>query len=143
MEVVLEVVVLLVVELDDEELVDEVLVDEVLVDDELEEVVDATVVATATAVVVVVVVVMGAAFDDAGSHASLAEGVNPKPPSNTNGTKTTDKRVDERLTQRVAKIPRASSTIATKANLTELPAAGSAHTSTANIFASKTLASQH
>jgi len=135
-EVVLEVVVLLVVELVDEELVDDVLVDDVLVDDELEEVVDATVVATATAVVVVVVVVMGAAFDDAGSHDSLTEGVNPKPPSNTNGANTTDKRVDERLTHRVVKIPTASSTMATSANLTELPAVGRAHTSTANILTS-------
>jgi hypothetical protein len=131
-EVVLEVVVLLVVELVDEE----------LVDDELVDVVDATVVATATAVVVVfvvVVVVMGAAFDDAGSHDSLTEGANPKPPSNTNGAKTTDKRVDERITHRVVKIPTASSTIATKANLIELPVVGRAHTSTANIFASAIL----
>jgi hypothetical protein len=138
-EVVLEVVVLLVVELVDEELVDDELVDDELVDDELvddelEEVVDATVVATATAVVVVVV--MGAAFDDEGSHASLAEGANPNPPSNTNGAKTTDKRVDERITHRVVKIPTASSAIATNANLTELPVVGKAHTSTANIFAS-------
>lgn len=131
MEVVLEVVVLLVVELVDEELVDEV-----LVDDELEEVVDATVVATATARVVVVVVVMGAAFDDAGSHDSLAEGANPKPPSNTNGATTTDNRVDDRLTHRVVKIPTASSTMATSANLTELPVVGKAHTSTANILTS-------
>lgn len=126
MDVVLEVVVLLVVELVDEELVDDVLVDAV----------DATVVATATAVVVVVVAITGAAFDDAGSHDSLTEGVNPKPPSNTNGAKTTDKRVDERITHRVVKIPTASSTIATKANLIELPVVGKAHTSTANILTS-------
>jgi hypothetical protein len=128
-EVVLEVVVLLVVELVDEE----------LVDDELVDVVDATVVATATALVVVVVAITGAAFDDAGSHDSLTEGANPKPPSNTNGAKTTDKRVDERITHRVVKIPTASSTIATNANLTELPVVGRAHTSTANISASAIL----
>jgi hypothetical protein len=117
----------------------EVEVVEVVVDDVLVDVVDATVVATATAVVVVVVAITGAAFDDAGSHDSLTEGANPKPPSNTNGAKTTDKRVDERITHRVVKIPTASSAIATNANLTELPVVGKAHTSTANIFASAIL----
>jgi hypothetical protein len=94
------------------------------------------VVVVATAIVVEVVVVAVTAFVVVDSHSVLTEGANPMLPSNTSGTKTTDKRVDERITHRVVKIPTASSTMATSANLTELPVVGKAHTSTANILTS-------
>jgi hypothetical protein len=84
-EVVLEVVVLLVVE--DVEVV--LLVVELVV------VANATIVevVVATATVVEVVVVAETVFVVVDSHSVLTEGAIPRPPSNTSGTTTTDKRV--------------------------------------------------
>jgi hypothetical protein len=84
-------------------------------------------------VVVVVVVVVGGTIVVVDEHGSVDEGMTTKPPSNTNGATTTDKRPAEVCTQRVTITPAINMNRPKITTRVDPPVSGSSHTSTGNI----------